>query len=165
MLARTARSCLVAVFLLALAACGSTSRPVGTSTGGEAPASVAAIDAGTTRVSLDFRTRLKKFGDRFESKGHAPGRWDADVYMNPEAEQAWSTDSPFAAGAELVMEHVERQGEKGAGPVMAMKKSEGGAWTFSVVSARGEAVTGRALENCAACHKDAPRDHVFSVAR
>lgn len=108
---------------------------------------------------------MKRVGDRFDSKGHAAGRWDGDLYANPLAEQGWSSDAPFAPGAEFAMDHTERQGDKSAGPAMTMKKGDDGAWQFGVITARGETLRGRSLESCTACHKDAPRDFVFPITK
>jgi len=117
-------------------------------------------DGGAAIIAPDFRSRLKRIGDRFVSNGHAAGRWDAEMFANAGAENAWGGDEPFPVGSELLLSHVERQGDKSDGPVMAMRKGEGG-WAFTVMNSRGEAITGRGLSACEACHRDAPRDHVF----
>lgn len=151
--------------LALVAACGAPPHPVGTSTGGTSEPSPTSRDAGPAAAAPEFKSRMKRVGERFESKGHAAGRWDAELYANGIAESGWSTDSPFPEGAEFAMEHIERQGDKSSGPVMTMKKGSSGAWVFGVINARGESLNGRALESCTACHKDAPRDSVFPITK
>jgi hypothetical protein len=108
-------------------------------------------------------------GARFLSKGHAGGRWDADVYANRAgAEALGAPDRPIPVGAVYVEEHFEK-GDAGAGPMMMMEKraagfdAERGDWRYVVVGARGDVVKDGVVESCAGCHGDAPRDHVFRL--
>jgi hypothetical protein len=102
---------------------------------------------------------------RFFSRGHAGGRWDADVYANDAGAEALRAGTA-APGARLVEEHFERA-DGGAGPIMMMEKrapgfdAEHGDWRYVAVGARGDVVKDGPIESCAGCHGDAPRDHLF----
>lgn len=148
----------------ALIGCGPPPKAVGTSNSGGEPSVTLPADGGAAIIAPDFKSRLKKVGERFVSNGHAAGRWEAELFANGLAESVWSGDESFPVGSELLLSHTERQGDKSDGPVMAMKKGESG-WSFSVMNSRGEPITGRGLNACDACHKDAPRDHVFPMPK
>jgi hypothetical protein len=119
-------------------------------------------------VPSDFRTAMTKVnGARFLSRGHAGGRWDVDVYADDAGTSALATElGPVPAGARFVEEHFERA-DGGAGPIMMMEKRPAGFdaahgdWRYVAVSSRGEVVADGPVASCAACHGDAPHDHLF----
>jgi hypothetical protein len=109
-------------------------------------------------------------GARFLSKGHAGGRWDADVYANDAGAAALGVErGEVPAGARFVEEHFERSDGGAAGPIMMMEKRApgfdpgGGDWRYVTVGARGDVVKDGVVESCAGCHGEAPGDHVFRV--
>ncbi len=118
----------------------------------------------------DFRTSMTHVtAARFLSKGHAGGRWDAEVYADPAGAEALHAEKwPVAAGTRFVEEHFERS-DGGAGPLMMMEKRPPGFdpahgdWRYVAVGTRGEVVKDGAIESCAGCHGEAPGDHVFRV--
>jgi len=112
---------------------------------------------------------MTRVGGRFLSKGHAGGRWDAEVYADAKGAAAIGVERGAAPeGARLVEEHFERN-DGGAGPIMMMEKrapgfdTPGGDWRYVAVGARGDVVKDGIVESCAGCHGDAPVDHVFRV--
>jgi hypothetical protein len=152
-------------------AIGASSSPTG---GGAGPSIDAGIEGGVgvSPIPSDFRTSLTRVSAaRFSSQGHAGGRWDVDVYANRAGAEALGGDhAPAPTGALLVEEHFEK-GDAGPGPIMLMEKeapgydAPHGDWRYVVVGARGAVVKDGAVESCAECHGDAPRDHVFRVQR
>ena len=151
---------------------GSSSAPGGGSLAVPTSDGGAPRGAASSPIPSDFRTAMTHVnGARFLSRGHAGGRWDADVY----ADQAAATTLAGAPGAatvspgqRFVEEHFER-GDGGAGPIMMMEKRppgfdpEHGDWRYVVVGSRGDVVKDGKVESCAGCHGDAPGDHVFRV--
>ncbi len=135
------------------------------------------VDAGAGKIGApspvpsDFRTSMVRVsGARFLSKGHAGGRWDADVYANRAGADALAVErGAIAPGALFIEEHFERGDGGAGGPIMMMEKrapgfdAERGDWRYVAVGARGEVVKDGVVESCAGCHGDAPRDHVFRV--
>ena len=131
-----------------------------------------ALPAPPPALPADFRLTMKKLNrERFMSRGHLYDRFEVDVYANDEAvEAAGSSATPFSAGAIFVKEHFEPK-SKGAkrGPLMMMEKRapgfdpDRGDWRYVVVSAEGAVEADGALEACARCHGEAPRDHVFRI--
>lgn len=125
---------------------------------------------GPSPVPSDFRTSMtRENAARFVSQGHAGGRWDADVYANRIGAEALAANrGPVPTGALFVEEHFER-GDAGAGPMMLMEKRAPGYdpahgdWRYVAIGARGAVVKDGAVESCAECHGDAPRDHLFRV--
>jgi len=121
-------------------------------------------------VPADFRTSMTHLSAaRFLSRGHAGGRWDAEVYADPAGADALRGEHwPVPVGARFVEEHFERS-DAGAGPVMMMEKrppgydAARGDWRYVAVTARGEVVKDGILESCAGCHGEAPGDHVFRM--
>ena len=107
---------------------------------------------------------------RFVSAGHAPGRWDVDLYANEPAQKALASRSrDVPVGAMVVEEHYEKSGAGGAGPVMVMEKRakgfapDHGDWRYTVVGASGQLVKDGVVESCAGCHDDAPMDGLFPI--
>jgi hypothetical protein len=106
------------------------------------------------------------------SRGHFYTRFWIDVYANDAAQAVFSKSSrdPFAPGAMLVADEFERgvAGET-RGPTLVMEKRErgfdpaNGDWRYVVVEASGRVAADGKVEACAACHVDAPRDHVFPI--
>ncbi len=134
-----------------------------------------AADAGAaprplTVLPADFRTRLGKLSGRFVSAGHAGARFDALLYANEGATEAFAKHAgTFPVGALFIKEHWERGGDGKRGPVMAMEKMAAGFdpahgdWRFVVVAADGEVVVDGKPEGCVLCHDDAAHDHVFRL--
>ena len=128
-------------------------------------------DGGPAAIPAGFRQSLTKVNaTRFVSRGHAGGRWDVDVYADDAGVDALRTErGTVAPGAVFIEEHFER-GDGGAGPIFLMeKRSPGfdpahGDWRYVAVGSRGELVREGAVESCAACHGDAPHDHVFKAS-
>lgn len=120
----------------------------------------------------DYATTFRKLNAaRFVSVGHAPGRWDVDVYANDVAASAVAASSrKMPVGAVFVEEHFERADGDARGPVMMMTKrepgyaSEHGDWQWTVVGAGGQVAFDGVVESCAGCHDDAPSDGFFRVA-
>ncbi len=107
---------------------------------------------------------------RVMSQGHATGRWDVDVFANEAAAKALASRAREApVGATIVAEHYERNGAKGAGPVMVMEKRERGYapdhgdWRYVVVGSAGQLVNEGVIASCAGCHDDAPMDGLFPI--
>jgi hypothetical protein len=143
---------------------------VGVSTGG-----AVSSDAGPSTAAripsplpVDFRASLTKVNRlRFQSGGHAGGRFDADVYVTPSAKDAaFGPRGVIEPGTVLVMDQTEH-GKSIAGPVLMMEKEAPGFdpprgdWRYVVVD--GTVVSDGRLELCAGCHDEAPHDHVFAV--
>ncbi len=106
---------------------------------------------------------------RFLSKGHAGGRWDAEVYASHAAAPALgATDALVAVGSLFVEEHFERT-DGGAGPILVMEKrppgfdAAHGDWRYVAIGARGDVVKDGVIDSCAGCHGDAPKDHLFRI--
>lgn len=120
----------------------------------------------------DYATTFRKLNaSRFVSVGHAPGRWDVDVYANDVAATAVAASSrKMPVGAVFVEEHFERADDGARGPVMMMTKREPGYapehgdWQWTVVGAGGQVAFDGVVESCAGCHDDAPADGFFRVA-
>jgi len=161
---------------------GCTAKPnlaaIGTSSGGGPASATSIADAGAAMgtpvvspIPSDFRTSMSRANaTRFVSKGHAGGRWEADVYGTPSAPSTLRVDRGAApVGTRFVEEHFER-GDAGAGPLFMMEKRAAGFdptrgdWRYVAVGASGEVAGDGAIESCAGCHGDAPHDHLFRVS-
>jgi hypothetical protein len=126
---------------------------------------------GSASIPTDYRARFTKLNQsRFVSAGHAPGRWDVDVYANEPAQKALASRSrDVPVGAMVVEEHYEKSGPGSAGPVMIMEKRakgfapDHGDWRYTVVGASGQLVKDGVVESCAGCHDDAPMDGFFPI--
>lgn len=125
---------------------------------------------GAGALPAGYRTAFKKLNaERVASRGHAPGRWEIDVYANEGAVQALAARAREApVGATVVVEHYERA-DRSAGPVMLMEKRPPatapghGDWRWVVVGSQGQLVQDGVIESCAGCHDDAPMDGLFPI--
>ena len=151
---------------------------IGTSNGGGPATTAPIVDGGAATgtaianpIPSDFRTSMTRANaTRFVSKGHAGGRWEADVYGASSALQTLRVErGAVPVGTRFVEEHFER-GDAGAGPVFMMEKRPAGFdaargdWRYVAVGASGEVAGDGAIESCAGCHGDAPHDHLFRVS-
>jgi hypothetical protein len=175
---RVAAAAFVGALSGACAACanGASLSGIGTSAGaGESGATslgdagMGAGGAGVSPIPSDFRSALSHVnGARFVSKGHAGGRWEAEVYASAGAVRALRGEIAVPVGARFVEEQFER-GDAGSGPVFMMEKrpagfdSKHGDWRYVAVGASGEVAGDGIIESCAGCHGDAPGDHLFRV--
>jgi hypothetical protein len=145
--------------------------PVGTSTPGPTPRHGGPGTASevASPVPQNFRTDLAKVNrDRFIAKGHAGGRFEANVYVTPAAKDAaFAFIGKVQMGTTIVMEEIEHGKGNGSGPLLMMEKmapgfaEAHGDWRYAVVD--GKAVTMGALDSCVSCHDEAPNDHVFRI--
>jgi len=157
---------------------GASLSGIGTSAGagesGAASIGDAGVGIGTpgaNPIPSDFRSALAHVNTaRFVSKGHAGGRWEADVYASAGAVQALRGElATVAVGTRFVEEQFER-GDAGSGPVFMMEKRAAGFdpahgdWRYVAVGASGEVAGDGIIESCAGCHGDAPHDHLFRVS-
>jgi hypothetical protein len=178
-LGRRRRPLLIALGV-ALAACAAAGggEPVGVSAKSAAPR--AARDAGggdaagaAASLPTGYRASFAKVNKaRFASRGHAPGRWDVDVWANEAAQEALATRArEVPAGAVVIQEHYERGGDGAPTPaaIMMMEKmpagysKEHGDWRWAAYGSRGQLVRQGVLESCAGCHDDAPMDGLFPI--
>lgn len=160
---------------IAAACLGRDTAPVGVSdkARGGAPARDAGVDTfvdGASALPPEYRTRFTKVNTaRFVSRGHASGRWEADVWANELAAGALATRArEVPVGAIVVQEHFEVS-DGSPGPIMLMEKrppgyaEEHGDWRWAVVGSRGQLVKDGVIESCAGCHDDAPMDGLFPI--
>jgi hypothetical protein len=151
----------------------------------DAGSPLSAPDAGSPSVlPADYRTTFTKLNDtRFVSRGHAPGRWDVDLYANELAVRAIASRSKrVPPGAIVIEEHFERAGqERAQGPIYMMEKvgaetiqaetdasvePEGDApssFRFVIVGSQGQRVRDGRIESCSGCHDDSPMDGFFPL--
>jgi hypothetical protein len=166
------------LLIVLLAACSPAAKggPVGVSTAARGgPSSPAATDAGARADAglPAYRTTFTKISSQpFASQGHAPGRFEAEVWANDAAKAPLlGQHGDVPVGATVVMEHSERSaaGAPMRGPVYMMEKREPGYdkdhgdWRWLVVGSSGAPVKEGKIEMCAGCHDDAPHDHLFRV--
>lgn len=166
---------LPALLVASAAACaGGAPRGVGMSEPGQAPSTAPKpADAGSDAAAFprDYRTQFVKLSSaRFVSQGHAGGRFNGELFGNALAKESWDrATGEYPVGAVLIMEHAERSAEGPAGPTMLMeKRAKGfdpkfGDWRYSVLDSKGQLQKEGAIETCALCHADAPRDFVFRL--
>jgi len=168
----------VSAVVLGAVACGPSERGpvIGSSNAATGGGSSTNLDGGMLSavplnpVAMDFRTSMTRVNpSRFLSRGHASGRWDVDVYADKAGAEALRGEHwPVPAGAHFVEEHFERS-DGGAGPIMMMEKrapgfdTAHGDWRYTAIGTKGEVVKDGIVESCAACHGEAPGDHVFRV--
>lgn len=142
-------------------------------------------DAGaSSALPSDYRETFTKLNDaRFVSRGHAPGRWDVDVYANDLATQALATRAKrVPQGAMIIEEHFERSGDAGArGPIFFMEKVQATVsatdasptagsdsepadeFRYVIVGSQGQTVRDGRIASCAGCHDDSPMDGFFPL--
>jgi len=132
---------------------------------------------GTAALPSNYRATFAKVNKaRFVSQGHAPGRWDVDVWANEIAQKALAARArDVPPGAIVVQEHFERSALDPSsspdmkGPIMVMEKrppgfsNEHGDWRWAVIGSRGQLVRDGVIEQCAGCHDDAPMDGLFPI--
>ena len=179
---RAAAAGLIAAVCAGAVVCGGcTAKPnltaIGVSNGSGSANASSIGDAGATvgmggpnPIPSDFRTAMTRVdASRFLSKGHAGGRWEADVYASANGGDTLRADrGTVAVGTRFVEEHFER-GDAGAGPLFMMEKRPAGFdaahgdWRYVAVGAGGEVAGDGIMESCAGCHGDAPHDHLFRV--
>jgi hypothetical protein len=125
-------------------------------------------------VPADFRTRFAKLNQaRFPSQGHLVDRFWVDLYANDAGRAIYDGKTGEAAvGAMLVKDSFEHRVEgETQGPIFVMEKKEkgfdpgGGDWRWLVVTASGVVAGEGKLAQCAGCHDDAARDHVFRATQ
>ncbi len=116
---------------------------------------------------------------RFFSRGHAAGRFDAELYATDSARTTFGVaNAEFPVGARFVEAHFEKSSvsmpapasaDQASGPLFMMEKmakgfdADHGDWKFVALSSTGELVAQGKIESCVGCHDDAPHDHVFPV--
>jgi hypothetical protein len=169
--------------LVALSACGAPSKngpAVGESTAndlrGPTPAASAAPVHRSNAIPADYKTTMQRVGTgRFFSRGHAAGRFDAELYANDSARASFGiANGEFQIGARFVEAHFEKSSgamptAEASGPLFMMEKmpkgfdAENGDWKFVALSSTGELVAQGKIESCVGCHDDAAHDHVFPV--
>jgi hypothetical protein len=135
-------------------------------------------------LPADYRSTFTKLNDaRFVSRGHAPGRWDVDLYANELAVRAMASRSKrVPPGAIVIEEHFERSGqERAQGPIYMMEKIRSEAtqaepdvsaeraddapssFRFVIVGSQGQRVRDGRIESCTGCHDDSPMDGFFPL--
>ncbi len=118
-----------------------------------------AADAGdaASPVPADFRDHMTALSPRQPSQGHAL-RFDAIVWGDDAARDAWNAHAAMPDGAVLVEEGIEsgRGGDRPAG-LLRMEKKDG-QWSFLAIGDDGRVATDA---RCARCHAEAPQDGVF----
>ena len=97
----------------------------------------------------------------FTSRGHQPEQ-SVDIRVNEAARASYTglvTDTVFPEGSVLA------ELPRGMGHGYAMRKA-GGVWSYFELDAQGRLLaSGTPLALCAACHSEAPADHVFGSPR
>jgi hypothetical protein len=150
---------------------------VGVSSGGTMPArSEAAPSARVpSPLPVDFRNALAKLNvERVPSGGHAGGAFDFDLYVTPAMKSTiFDPRVAIPPGTVLVMQEWARSTKDAPsveGKVIYMMEkqapgsaSASGDWRYVAVS--GDDVHDGAIDACARCHDEAPRDHVFPLPR
>jgi hypothetical protein len=114
-------------------------------------------------IAADFRSRMARLSGRFVSRGHGE-RFEAVVWANDRARDAWAAPVDMPDGAVLVEEAIERAAgdDRQAGLLVMVK--HGDAWRFVAVGPDGEVVGDARVAPCTECHREAPRDSVFPLA-
>jgi hypothetical protein len=176
---------IVVLAMLATAACGASHKggPLpGESTAndlrGPSPQASAAPAKRSNAIPSDYRTTMARVGSgRFFSRGHAAGRFDAELFAtDPARATLTAANGEFPVGARFVEAHFEKatsamptppSPEAAPGPLFMMEKmakgfdADHGDWKFVALSSTGELVAQGKIESCVGCHDDAPHDHVF----
>lgn len=173
--------------LVATAACGAPQKngpAVGESTAkdlrGPVPVASAAPAHRSNAIPTDYKTTMQHVGSgRFFSRGHAAGRFDAELYANDSARTTFGVaNGEFPVGARFVEAHFEKSSaampapptpDEAPGPLFMMEKmpkgfdADHGDWKFVALSSTGDLVAQGKIDSCVGCHDDAPHDHVFPV--
>jgi hypothetical protein len=174
-----------ALISVLVAACGAANKngpAIGESTArdlrGPTPVASAAPAHRSNAIPADYKTTMQRVGSgRFFSRGHAAGRFDAEVYATDSARASLATaNGDFQVGARFVEAHFEKpsslmptppSAEQAPGPLFMMQKmpkgfdADHGDWKFVALSSTGELVAQGKIESCVGCHDDAMHDHVF----
>lgn len=132
----------------------------------------AGVDAGPS-VSPElaaYKTNMTKLTTaRVPSVGHASGRWEIDVWCNPDGCEALQKGTAPKEGAAFAVEHTERAATPSPGPTYFMEKKAAGYapthddFRYVVVGARGALVFDGPGGMCADCHDEAPKSRLFPV--
>jgi hypothetical protein len=128
------------------------------------PLSTAAMDDASTDgpapVPVEGRhPTLEAIGSARPSLGHG-GRFDAEVYANDSARQAWAAQEEMPDGAVLAEELFDRRGPAGRALGLFVMIKQNQQWQFSIERAAGTTANSGL---CDSCHRDAPRDGVFAL--
>jgi hypothetical protein len=176
-------SSLAALLIIATCGCGGSPKhgpAVGESTAsdlrGPTPIASAVPAHRSNAIPADYKTTMQRIGSgRFFSRGHASGRFDAELYATDSARAVLAAaNGEFPIGTRLVEAHFEKSSspmpaEEVPGPLFMMEKmpkgfdTDHGDWKFVALSSVGELVAQGKIESCVGCHDDAARDHVFPV--
>jgi hypothetical protein len=173
-------SCALCIALIACGAPHKNGPAVGESTAtdlrGPIPPASAAPAHRSNAIPPDYKTTMQRVGGgKFFSRGHATGRFDAEVYATDSARTSFATASgEFQVGARFVEAHYEKSSaamptEEAPGPLFMMEKmpkgfdADHGDWKFVALSSTGELVAQGKIDSCVGCHDDAAHDHVFPV--
>jgi hypothetical protein len=90
-----------------------------------------------------------------------------NVYVSPEAKEAYRTRKRFAAGTVIVKEKLQEETSKShEGLGIMIKQTAGtsaatGDWKYAYIDIDGRVLLGKSVEHCARCHLRAPNDSVF----
>jgi hypothetical protein len=167
--------------MIALASCGGSHTPApmageSTATDSRGPSSAASAAPAhrSNAIPADYRATMPRVGTgRFSSRGHASGRFDAELFATDAARAALTTaNGEFPVGSRFVEAHFEKTtsampAEQATGPLFMMEKmakgfdADHGDWKFVALSSVGELVAQGKIESCVGCHDDAAHDHVF----
>jgi Cytochrome P460 len=174
-----------ALIFVLVAACGASHKngpAIGESTAndlrGPTPIASAPPAHRSNAIPADYKTTMQRVGSgRFFSRGHAAGRFDAELYATDSARAAIATaNGELPVGARFVEAHFEKAAsamptppspDEAPGPLFMMEKmpkgfdADHGDWKFVALSSTGELVAQGKIESCVGCHDDATHDHVF----
>ncbi len=124
------------------------------------PVDAASEDAVPHALTDGIHLMLRAIGSARPSVGHGGG-FDADVYANEGARQSWATHEDMPDGAILAEELFEQRGANSRALGIYVMTKDGGQWQFSVERGSGAPSN---TQLCVLCHREAPRDSVFSLA-
>lgn len=167
----------LAIFALALAACGSGrgTPPAAAASPESTPASPTASAAPTPAEQpsvAGWRSWPQTNDARFVSRGHK-GKW-VDVYVNPVGESEYrAANGPYAVGATIVKVHYANETSQEIIKLAVMRKMDAGYdpdhgdWYYGVYGADGtEPKMSGKIGKCISCHeRAADRDYAFGLAR
>lgn len=115
---------------------------------------------------FDRATAWPSVGGARSSRGHGVEEGIIDVRISPEARDSYRglvAGTALPVGTTVVAFHRATNGAPG--PVYAMVKLPDGQWDFVIAEPNGTLVARGAVSLCAACHDDAPADHLFGVPK